>query len=417
MEKKLTLFPSLSLPARFIGGVILILALSLLIFYLLMAPPFKDLSQMAAFLSATAVGSTLAGYGAYRLGWMEHSPTIRLTLLGGYALSSALTFLNVYITAQLMFNSTHDLLLAMVLLLFAAGIAFVLGYFFSNTLTDRIQCLDTAAHAIADGNLQSRAAVKGQDELAALAKSFNDMAARLEMADLKQRELDILRKDLIAWISHDLQTPLASIQAVVEALADGLVEDPDTTHRYLNTALRDIRSLSVLIDDLFQMAQLDAGGMPLDYDNSQLSDLISDTLEVFSVLAKQKGIQLQGKVGEDVDPVYMDIRRIGRVLNNLIHNALRHTPPGGKVEVNARRTGQSVLVEVIDTGEGILPDQLPMVFERFYRGEKSRSRATGGAGLGLAIAKGFVEAHGGHIQVESNPGQQTRFSFTLPSNH
>ena len=136
MHKKLTIFPNLSLTARFLSGVVLIVALSLLIFYLLMAPPFRDLSQMAAFLSATAIGSTLAGYGAYRLGWMEHSPTIRWSLISGYALSSALTFLNVYITAKLMFNSSHDLLLASVLLTFAGGIAFVLGYFFSNTLTE-----------------------------------------------------------------------------------------------------------------------------------------------------------------------------------------------------------------------------------------------------------------------------------------
>jgi signal transduction histidine kinase len=199
----------------------------------------------------------------------------------------------------------------------------------------------------------------------------------------------------------------------LEALYDGVVEEPETVKRYLNTAQRDVSSLSALIDDLFEMAQLDAGGIPLEKADSSLADLISDTLESFSELASRQSVALEGSAESSVDPVLMDTQRIGRVLNNLIGNALRHTPAGGQVEVRARRTATGVEVIVCDSGEGIRAEDLPNIFESFYRGEKSRSRATGGAGLGLAIARGIVRAHGGEIRVESQPGD-TRFIFTLP---
>lgn len=407
---------NLSRSLRFALLILLILGMSLAVFILLMQPPAKDLQLMAVFLSVTALISGLVGYAAYRLGWMERSPTIRWTLLIGYILASVLTFINVWVTARLMFASRHDLLLATVLLIFAGSIAMALGFFLTNALTDRIQVLDQAAREVASGDFNVRVPVNGNDELADLAVTFNEMSVQLEDAARQQRQLEDLRRDLIAWVSHDLQTPLTSIRAIVEALADGVVEDPETVQRYLETAQKEIRSLSELIDDLFQMAQLDAGGLPLDRENNSLSDLISDTLESFSELAARKGVDLRGSADSQVDPVYMDARRIGRVLSNLISNAIRHTPEGGQVRVQALPLKGGALVEVSDNGEGIRPEDLPNVFERFYRGERSRSRATGGAGLGLAISKGIVEAHGGYINVDSVPGE-TRFYFNLPSRY
>lgn len=398
---------------RYILGVLAIFFVSLGIFYLVMTPPLNELGLMALFLAITALVSSLAGYLAYRLGWIAQTPSLRWGLMSIYAISSILTFFNVWFSARLMFASPHDLLLAIVLLVFAGGMAMALGYFLSDTVTDRIHLLKKAAEKLAQGNLETRVQVAGRDEVATLADSFNQMATQLQGADEKQRDLERQRKDLIAWVSHDLQTPLASIRAILEALYDDVVEEPETVKRYLSTAQRDVRSLSVLIDDLFQMAQLEAGGIPLEIAESSLSDLISDTLESFSELAARQGLSLQGAVEPGVDPVLMDTQRIGRVLNNLIGNALRHTPAGGKVEVQARRTGGGVEVVVCDSGEGIREEDLPNIFESFYRGEKSRSRATGGAGLGLAIARGIVRAHGGEIRVESRPGD-TRFAFTLP---
>jgi len=313
-----------------------------------------------------------------------------------------------------MFASQHDLTLATILLLFAGGIAMSLGYFLSVALTDRIMTLNGADQAIAQGNLHTRVPVTGSDEMADLARTFNEMASQLEATARKQRELDTLKHDLVAWAGHDLRTPLASIRVIVEALADGVVQDSATVQRYLQTAQRDIRSLSQLIDDLFEMAQLDAGGLQLELCPNSLSDLISDTLESFTVQAERQGVRLEGNCAPGIDPVSMDTQKIGRVLANLVGNALRHTPAGGSVSVSATTTSASVQVQVSDTGEGIGADDLPRVFEQFYRGEKSRSRATGGAGLGLAIAKGIVETHGGRIWAESQLGQGTRFVFTLP---
>jgi signal transduction histidine kinase len=404
---------SLSVPVRFVLGVLLILVISLIVFSLVMRPPLNEIGLMAQFLTITAIISGLVGYGSYRLGWMERSPTIRWTLLGGYALASILTFFNVWLTARLMFASPHDLLLAMVLLVFATGMAMALGYFLSSTVTNRIRTIDDAAQAIAKGELDVRIPVTGQDEMAHLARTFNQMAAQLQEVERKQQELETLRRDLVAWAGHDLQTPLASVRAIIEALADGVVDDPESVQRYLRTAQKNIQSLSALIDDLFQMSQLDAGGLPLDCADNSLSDLISDTLESFSELANQQGIHLEGSVMTGVDPVYMDAQRIGRVLSNLVSNALNHTPEGGSVEVLASPSSETIMVEVIDGGLGIPPEDLSRVFDRFYRGEKSRNRTSGWAGLGLAIAKGIVEAHGGQIGVESEPGR-TRFFFTLP---
>lgn len=400
--------------ARFAIGVLLIVAISLGIFILIMTPPMNELGLMALYLGITALVSALAGYAAYRFGWINHSPALRWTLLGGYGLASILTFFNVWFSAQMMFVSPHDLLLAIILLVFASGMAMALGYFLSSTVTERIYELKAAAEKLAKGNLNIRVPVQGRDEVSVLANAFNQMAEQLQAADQKQRDLDTMRRDLIAWVSHDLQTPLTSMRAILEAVADGVVDDPETVKRYLNTAQRDVRNLSALIDDLFQMAQLDAGGFPLNKANASLSDLVSDTLESFTELAKQNETALEGNVDPDVDPVHMDTQAIGRVLNNLIGNALRHTPANGRVSVWVRRVNQRVEVTVSDTGEGIQADDVPHIFEHFYRGEKSRSRATGGAGLGLAIARGIVQAHGGDIRVESETGKGAQFTFYIP---
>ena len=402
------------MPVRLILGILLMIAISLGIFTLLMSPRSNELGLMALFLGITAFVSALAGYLAYRLGWINLSPTLRWTLLGGYALASVLTFFNVWFSAKLMFVSPHDLLLAIVLLIFAGGIAMILGYFFSSTVTERILSLKHAAEKLANGDLQTRVPVNGRDELSALSITFNQMAEQLQEADQKQRELENMRRDLVAWASHDLQTPLASMRAILEALADGVVDEPDMVKRYLQTAQKDVMSLSALMDDLFQMSQLDAGGFPLNRAPSSLSDLVSDTLESFSELAYRESVKLEGKVEADVDPVFMDTQAIGRVLNNLISNALRHTSAGGEIRVHAWRTGQGVEVSVRDTGEGIHAEDIPHIFESFYRGEKSRNRGMGGAGLGLAIARGVVRAHGGDIRVESQWGKGTQFTFYIP---
>ena len=405
---KLNLWLGLFIP------IILIVGISLLYFYLLLKPPVADLRLMTLLLSTTAIISTLIGYTTRRLGWLEHVPTLAWSLLAGYLISGLITFFNVWVSAQLMFTDQHDLLLATVLLLFATAIATTIGYFFTSTLAERVSRLQQAASTIAKGDLSTRVNIKGRDELADLGKSFNNMAEQLHKAQVNQQEVDKLRRDLIAWVSHDLQTPLTSIRAMVEALIDGVVEDKTTSARYLQTIQREVNELPALIDDLSQMARMDASGLTLEINNDSLIDLISDTVESMHELAIQRGVELGGTITQDIDPIPMDARRIGRVLNNLISNALRHTPRGGKVHITAVKQAGYVVVSVSDTGTGISKEDLPYVFDRFYRGEKSRSRLTGGAGLGLAITKGIVTAHKGLIGVESSPEQGALFWFSLP---
>ena len=415
MERAVNRQRSVPLPLLFVGGVALTVGLALVIFSQLLRPPLKDIEAMTAFLSVTAGISIAVGYSAYRLNWVGRLPHLSWTLLGSYVLSSVLTFVNVWVTARLMFVSEYDLLLATVLLLFASGIATSLGYFFSASLTDRIATLNEAAASISQGNLDVRVQSGAQDELADLARTFNEMAARLEEAARKQSELEMLRRDLIAWVGHDLQTPLASIRAILETLSDRVVEDPTTVKRYLKTGLSEIRALSLLVDDLFEMAQIDAGGLRLDVQPGSVSELVADTARAFSAQAERKRIALRSDVAPGTDPVMMDVSRMRRVLGNLLDNALRHTATGGTVDIRAFRVDDGVRVEVCDDGEGIEADDLKRIFERFYRGDKSRSSSTGGAGLGLAIALGIVEAHGGHIEAESTPGSGTCVSFILPT--
>lgn len=404
----------IALPLRFLLGVVAAVLVGLALFFAVMNPPVGEMWAMGWFLSITALISVAAGYLLYRLGWIDRAPRLSWMLAGSYALASALTFLNVYVTARLMFASQHDLQLATVLLIFAGAIAMALGYFFSSALTDRIQALNLAARSIAAGELDVQFAVHGRNEVAQLAESFNGMASQLAHAAASQREAEQLRRELLAWVGHDLRTPLSSIRAIVEALADGVVSDAATQRRYLLTAQRDIQALSALIDDLFEMSQIGAGGLQLERQPASLSDLLSDTLESFTALATAKEVTLTGSAQAGVDPVEMDVQKIGRVLGNLIGNAIRHTPAGGLVRVQATPADRRVLVEVSDSGEGVPAASLGRVFDQFYRAEESRNRETGGAGLGLAIAKGIVEAHGGTIGVESEPGAGARFWFVLP---
>lgn len=404
----------MSLLLRFMAGVVLVVALTLAIFTLMMRPQMAVFQTMTLFLSGTALASLFAGYGAYRWGWLGRAVSLKWALFGSYVLAAVLTFVNVWVVARLMFINEHDLTLATILLIFATGIAGALGYYLSAPVTDSITALGRAARSIERGRLATRVSVAAGGEVGDLARAFNQMAAQLETAARRQREVDTLRRDLIAWVGHDLRTPLASVRAIVEALADGVVTDMPTVDRYLRTAKRDIGALALLIDDLFEMAQIDAGGIKLEWQPVALSDLISDTLESFSAQAFEKNVALGGEVAPDVDPVQCDARQVGRVLNNLIGNALRHTPAGGQVTVNARTLGDSVRILIRDTGEGIPPEDLPHIFERFYRSEKSRSRVTGGAGLGLAIARGIVDAHGGRIEAASAPGKGTQMVITLP---
>ncbi|MBE2201834.1 MAG: HAMP domain-containing protein [Anaerolinea sp.] len=394
-------------------GVVLALTLAALLMWQLMQAPSREIAALVSTLAMTSLLSLGIGYLLYRRGWARFS-SLTLTLIMTYLWAAMLTLFNVWILAQQMFASEHDLLLSGVLLLFAVIIATSFGIFVAATVTDGLRQLAHTAQQLAAGDLTARVAVSGRDEVAQVAESFNEMAAQLQQAARQREELDRLRRDLIAWTSHDLRTPLTSIRAMVEALHDGVVTDPVTVQRYYHTIRSDVIALNVLIDDLFELAQLDTGGLVIEKSVHDLGDLLSDALESFRALAQQRGITVDGYVAADVRPLPLNAAKISRVLANLLSNALRYTPAQGHVQVRVARSGVGVQVTVQDSGPGFNEDDLPRVFEQFYRGEQARSRATGGAGLGLAIARGIVEAHHGRIWAENAAGGGAVVGFELP---
>lgn len=398
--------------------LVLGLGLALLLAVGWLGAPGGDVVDLLIYLLASGTISLAAGIGG--AAWLRRGRGplwFQVTL--AFLLGVAVALFNIFLTARLMFISQHDQLLLMLLLLFAAVISIGLGALLADGIARRVADLRRGAGALGAGDLSARVAVSGDDELTELAHEFNRMAALLEQSAVARQRAEGARRDLIAAVSHDLRTPLASLQLLNEALIDGVVDDPATMTRYLTTMRGQIDRLSELIDDLFELARIDAGALQLDLQPVAPGDLISDTIEGLRPQAAARGIMLEGEAAAGLGAVPMAAEKIERVIANLVTNAIRHTPNGGQVTVTARpETGahtEGVLFEVRDTGEGIAAEDLPHVFERFYRGEKSRSRNTGGAGLGLAIAQGVVRAHGGRIWIESAPGRGTRIAFVIPN--
>lgn len=397
-------------------GMVAALAVVAILMASLMQAPVHEITTLMYWLSISSLVSLLMGYILYRRG-LARSPSLSLTLVLTYGWAGLLTLANVWLMSERMFFSKdHDLILSGILLLFAAIIATTFGIFVAASVTDGLRQLARTAQQIAEGNLKARVSISGRDEVAMVGQTFNQMASQLQQAAQQREELEKMRKDLIAWTSHDLRTPLTSIRAMIEALHDGVVDDPATVTRYYSTIRSDIIALNDIIDDLFELAQLDAGGLSMDMAQHALADLVSDTLEMFQALAKDQGVTLHGTEAPDLGLVQMCAPKMGRVIANLVSNALRYTPAGGTVQVTAVRQSGEVVVTVQDSGPGFAPDDLTRVFEQFYRGEEARSRASGsGAGLGLAIARGIVAAHNGRIWAENAPEGGAIVGFSLPA--
>jgi signal transduction histidine kinase len=333
---------------------------------------------------------------------LRHVPTLRLQLAGLALLAVLLPLGAVLLSGAVMFSSGHDLT---VLLVAGAASSAALGaaLLLAATILRPLERLRSAALALARGDLAARAPGGGPAELAELAASFNEMAAQLE-------ELFDARRQLVAWASHDLRTPLASIQAMLEALEDGLAEP----EHYLPAMREQVKTLSLLIDDLFELARIDAGVLSLEIEEAPLPRLVESCLRGLEAEAQARNVALEARMDGSIPAVRCAPDKVERVLFNLLTNALRHTPSDGSVAVVIEPLREEVQVTVEDTGEGMAADSLRRVFDRFWRGDRARSRETGGAGLGLAIARGLVEAQGGRIWAENRPDGGARISFTLP---
>ena len=275
----------------------------------------------------------------------------------------------------------------------------------SRRLLSPMQALGYAARRLGGGDLTQRVATSGPTELVDLAGSFNTMAGSLQNAEEQ-------RRNLVADVAHELRTPLSNIQGYLEAVKDGLLEANQET---IDTIYQQAAHLSQLVEDLRVLAQVEGGSLGLSLVPDSLPDVLTRSVEAFRAKAEAKGVQLSIQTPDSLPLVTMDRTRISQVTGNLLENAIRHTPSGGRVDVRLDEASTaSATVTVSDSGEGIPAHELTNLFERFHRVDPSRARTTGGAGLGLTIAKQLVEAHGGTIHAESSLGQGSRFVFQLP---
>lgn len=293
--------------------------------------------------------------------------------------------------------------------------ALIVGFLLARTLTRPLRALTLATEKMAGGDLNQRVEVTSNDEIGELGNSFNRMSQQVSRANQ-------LRKQMTADIAHDLRTPLTVIAGYVESIRNG---DLAPTPERLETIYIEIQRLQNLVEDLRLLALTDAGELRLNLQDLNVKDLLESLATSFKLSAQQKGIELTVHTADGLPEIYADKARLTRVLSNLVGNALQHTTEGGKVVLRANiipspfpaEEDDSILILVEDTGEGIPAADLPFIFDRLYRGDKSRTEADGASsGLGLAIAKALVEAHGGRIWAESEMGRGTRMAVELQIN-
>jgi signal transduction histidine kinase len=376
-----------------------------------------DLAPVGRFLDGGATGMPLLGddpraegrlkaFSAAVVGDPLRPEGYLYVVLGGERYDSALQMLE----GSAILRSGTAVILVTLLVTLAAGL------FIFSVITRRIRRLSAAVEAFERGGFERPPEERfdpgrGGDEIDRLAASFGQMAARMAGLIGQLRESDAARRDLVASVSHDLRTPLASLQGYLETLIlrEGKL-DPEG-RRYLESAMGHSERLGRLIGTLFELARLEAPATRLQPEPFSLPDLIQDVVQKFQLPAEKAGIRLEADAGGAIPPVIGEIGLIERVLENLLDNAIRHTPPGGEISVGVRCVEDRVHVQVRDTGRGIPEESLPRIFERFYRADPAGARA----GLGLAISRRILELHGGHITAASPPGAGAVFSFDLPA--
>jgi signal transduction histidine kinase len=316
--------------------------------------------------------------------------------------------------ARAMFLSEHDLWALGVILVAAGVVAVVSALLLGRRVGAASEALVGVARRLGDGDPRPNGPVPAApQELARLHLELELTSRRLEQARTREHALDSSRRELVAWVSHDLRTPLAGIRAIVEALEDGVVDDEQTVARYYATLRGEADRLAELVDDLFELSRAQAGVLQLQLERVSLGDLVSDALAGVSPIATAKGVRLEGRLDGPPPELEVSTSEVLRALRNILENAIRHTPSDGSVTVEAGSDNVGAYVSVIDTGGGIPEHDLPRVFEVAFRGDAARTPGDAGAGLGLAIARGFVEAHQGDVTVRNENGG-CRFTVRLP---
>jgi signal transduction histidine kinase len=368
-------------------------------------------AQVQIFLIAVGCTSAvgLAGTGVIRL---LRRASLRLSIQASGAVPVLAIVAGTLGTAEAMFLSQHDLGVVVMVCVIAGVVASAFGWLLGRQVASGSAALRQAARSLGDEAGQFRPPVLPlAAEFAALSKELTDTSAKLAESRAKERALEQSRRQLVAWVSHDLRTPLAGLRAMAEALEDGLAADPPRYHKQMRA---EAERLATMVDDLFELSRIQSGALRLSSDQIALGDLVSDVLASTEALAWEHGVRLDGRATGQL-AVRADPRELSRALTNLLANAIRHTPPGGCVHVEARPEDGDALLAVADGCGGIPEGDLPHVFDLAWRGTDARSPGPdSGAGLGLAIVRGVVEAHRGSVRV-FNSGDGCCFEMRLPA--
>lgn len=300
-------------------------------------------------------------------------------------------------------------IMSVIILAFIAGVTIVV----SKKLTRPIKEISDVAEEIRSGNLEKRISIQTSDEFSKLAGSLNSMVDKLNEDITRLKKLERVRSEFLGNVSHELRTPIFAVQGMLETLLHGALEDKEVSRNFVERALANTQRLNTLLGDLIEISRIESGDMKMSFRYFQLHDFLEQVVADMRQPALQKQITLVLSSDPGTIEVFGDKERLKQVLVNLIQNAIKYTQPNGSITISYERTENNVNVSVKDTGIGIPEEHLSRIFERFYRVDKERSREAGGTGLGLAIVKHIVEAHGSKIDVQSNIGEGSTFSFTL----
>jgi len=356
---------------------------------------------------AGAVGTL--GIGA---SWLLRRASLRLSLQAASAIAVLAVVAGTLGTANAMFISQHDLRVIGMVCVVAGLVAFGFSWLLGRHVEAGSLALRRAARALGQEETGfSAPAGPMAAELAALSEELAATAGKLRDSRERERRVERSRRQLVAWVSHDLRTPLAGLRAMAEALEDGIATDPDRYHRQIRA---EVTRLSAMVEDLFELSRIESGTLSLSLDSIEAGDLVSDTVASMEALARARGVRLAGQADSAL-LIQADTRELSRALANLVTNAIRHTPRDGHVQVTATAEGKDVLMTVTDGCGGIPEADLASVFDTAWRGTRARTpEADGGAGLGLAIVRGIVEAHQGRVSVV-NTGDGCCFEVRLPA--
>jgi signal transduction histidine kinase len=370
--------------------------------------PRHDVVVLAWYAAGAATASGLLGAVLQR--WVRGGPVAHQALIVALTPVAA-TVAGAVLASRAMFVSSHDLAALLVVLAAASGVAVVTGLGLAARLDAGTRQLGELAERL--GDAEAPPARPSSRELTRLAEQLAATSERLRASTERERALESSRRELVAWVSHDLRTPLAGIRAMVEALEDELVEGDDVT-RYYRTLRVEADRLAGLVDDLFELSRIESSTLRLSLERVSLGDVVSDALAGAGPVARAKGVRLDGKLHEPVPDVQVGTAELSRVVRNLLDNAIRHTPADGSVMLEAGQDDTTAFITVHDSCGGIPADEIDRVFDLAFSGDPARTPgAHGGAGLGLAIARGLVEAHRGEIAVLNEAGG-CRFTVRLP---